>query len=156
VNGTCKGDPLRDFDRWLTGEGLVGKILIALDRGILSAFDIYIKSIAVPERYQHQGIAKKVMQKLVEISEQYDVPLGLEASEESEDADWLQEWYKRLGFDYGSLGFGDYGPYMVRDRKGLTVYVLGQQPVTSAGSAVASLPAVRGDERGIGPRVRIF
>ena len=73
---------------------------------------LFLTSIHVKETVKKKkGIGNKIMRKLIEISENYKLPLLLEASEHSEDSDWIQGWYLKLGFEYTDY-MGDWGPIM--------------------------------------------
>ena len=73
---------------------------------------LFLTSIHVKETVKKKkGIGNKIMRKLIEISENYKLPLLLEASEHSEDSDWIQSWYLKLGFEYTNY-MGDWGPIM--------------------------------------------
>lgn len=111
------------FEAWLCAQwwrGVRPRPSVEIERDHLEPHDIYIASLAVPgeiapgANLRGRGIARSILGKLAELSERYQVCITLQASEDSESAHWLQQWYERLGFEYHKQGEGDWGPYMVR------------------------------------------
>jgi ribosomal protein S18 acetylase RimI-like enzyme len=107
---------IEEFELWHKQQPWYGEkhIVADLSRGYLDPDDLYIELILVRPEMKRQGIGRAILTKLCEIADAHNVVLALEASEDSKDADWLQDWYARYGFEYSADGRGDYGPYMIR------------------------------------------
>lgn len=106
-------DIIGEFYEWMSNVGL--KAFVALRRSYLEPGDLYLEAFTVPFHEKGKGAGRRILAKLIEIAETNAFPLTLEASEESEDSEWLQAWYMRHGFVYSDRGHGDYGPYMIRN-----------------------------------------
>jgi len=107
-------DPEQEFNTWLAAQPWHEQVNVSLRRSFLEPNDLYVDYMNT-ERAKGQGLGRAILAKLIEISDRHQIPLTLEASEESPDSDWLQEWYERHGFEYHDNGYGEYGPYMIRD-----------------------------------------
>ncbi len=107
-------DAIADFHAWLGLQPWNNLVRVTLKKNWLEPNDIHLESMSVRNGEKGNGYGKAIMQKLIELSNEYEIPLTLEASEESEDSEWIQDWYQKLGFEYSDDGYGEYGPYMVR------------------------------------------
>ena len=108
---------LREFNSWIHDHpiyGLVGfQALVTTGRIGGLGEGLNLLSVRVPDDRRGEGHGRAMMAKLLEVADNHDLPVSLEASEHTASSSWLQRWYARRGFEPTGER-GHYGPIMVR------------------------------------------
>lgn len=105
--------PVDEFYDWYLSQSFYNDTYVDVSiKDFEGEMVLFLNGIHVKETVKKKkGIGNKIMKKLIEISENYKLPLLLEASEHSEDSDRIQGWYLKLGFEYTDY-MGEWGPIM--------------------------------------------